>query len=66
MKTDPQRYFAVLSLAPRLAPVVPDAGAALRNRRVQSGVRAYFAMREYDWMTDPRGGRPGKLSRRMN
>jgi len=66
MKTNPQRYFDVLGLAPRLAPVVPDASALRNSRRVQSGVRAYFASREGDWMADLRATRPSDPRGRVN
>ena len=52
MKTNPQRYLTVLSLAPRLATVVPDAAALRNRRRVQSGLQAYFAARAGNWMAD--------------
>jgi hypothetical protein len=54
MKTNAQRYLTVLSLAPRLAPVVPDASAWRNRRRAQSGMHALFALRERDWMADLR------------
>jgi len=50
MKTDPRRYVEVLALAPRLAPAVADANALRDRRRVGSGVRAFFATRDADWM----------------
>jgi hypothetical protein len=66
MKTNPHRYFDVLSLAPRLAPVVPDASALRNHRRVQSGMRAYFAMHKRDWMADLRASRPSNPRDRVN
>jgi hypothetical protein len=51
MKTDPQRYMTVLGLAARLAPAVPDASAARDRRRIESGVRASFALRAAEWAT---------------
>lgn len=63
MKTSPTRYFEVLALAPRLAPAVPDT-AGLRARRMDSGVRAFFATHEADWMALLRS--PVRLRRRPN
>jgi hypothetical protein len=66
MKTNPQRYFDMLSLAPRLVPVVPDARALSNRRRFQPGVRAYFAAREGDWMADLRASRPSHPGHRSH
>jgi hypothetical protein len=66
MKTKPQRYHEVLSLAPRLALVVPDASALRNRRRVESGLRVWFASREGDWMEALRTGEPTRRRDRLS
>jgi hypothetical protein len=48
MKVSPERYAMMLDLSTRLAPVVPDGRAARELRRIESGVRASFALRPSD------------------
>ncbi len=52
MKVKPELYMTVLILSARLAPVVPDWSAARARRRVESGVRASFALRAGDRTTE--------------
>jgi hypothetical protein len=66
MKTNPQRYLDTLSLAPRLAPVVPDASTLRYHRRVHAGVRAYFAMGEREWIAELSERRPIKRRDQVN
>jgi hypothetical protein len=66
MKTNPKRYLSVLSLAPRLVPVIPEGSAARNRRRVESGVRAFFAVRSGNWMTELRADQPIEPRTRVN
>ena len=51
MKVNPERHDMILDLSTRLAPVVPDGSAARERRRIESGVRASFALRPSDAIT---------------
>ena len=51
MKVKPGCYPMMLYLSTRLAPVVPDGRAARELRRIESGVRASFALRPSDAIT---------------
>jgi len=55
MKVKPECYPMILDLSTRLAPVVPDGRAARERRRIESGVRASFALRPSDAMTHASG-----------
>jgi hypothetical protein len=58
MKVNPERYAMFLDLSARLAPVIPDWRAARESRRIESGVRASFALRSSDAMTQASGDPP--------
>ena len=66
MKVNPERYAMMLDLSPRLAPVVPDGRAARERRRIESGVRASFALRPGDPMTHTPGDPLVARSTRLN
>lgn len=51
MKVNPERYAMILGLSARLAPVVPDWRGARERRRIESGIRASFALRAGEAMT---------------
>jgi hypothetical protein len=51
MKVKPECYPVMLDLSTRLAPVVPDGRAARERRRIESGVRASFALRPGEAIT---------------
>jgi len=66
MKVNPERYAMMLDLSLRLAPVVPDGRAAGERRRIESGVRASFALRPSDTMTHAAGDPPIARRTRLN
>ena len=51
MKVKPECYPMMLDLSTRLAPVVADGRAARERRRIESGVRASFALRPSEAIT---------------
>lgn len=55
MKAKPERYAMIPELSARLAAVVPDWRAARERRRIESGVRASFALRPNDAITHASG-----------
>jgi len=55
MKVKPEYDPMILDLSIRLAPVVADGRAARERRRIESGVRASFALRPNDAITHASG-----------
>jgi hypothetical protein len=51
MKVKPECYPMIPDLSTQLAPVVPNGRAARERRRIESGVRASFALRPSDATT---------------
>lgn len=66
MKVNPERYAMILGLSARLAPVVPDWRAARERRRIESGVRASFALRPAEAMTHASSDAPIARRTRAN
>jgi hypothetical protein len=55
MKVNPDCYAMMLDLSAQLAPVMPDWRAARERRRIESGVRASFALRASEAQTHASG-----------
>jgi hypothetical protein len=55
MKVNPECYAMMLDLSAQLAPVMPDWRAARERRRIESGVRASFALRASEPQTHASG-----------
>ena len=66
MKVKPECYPMILDLSTRLAPVVPDGRAARELRRIESGVRASYALRSSKVTTHASGNALIARSTRLN
>ena len=65
MKVKPQLYAMTLDLSARLAPAVPDWRAMRERRRMETGARAWLALREVEATTYvPSAASPASRARR--